>query len=172
MIVLPYSASIYTRDTGILFAKRHLKLNQITGNTIMNFTTFRWLAIFSILLVSCTKTIDSPPPQGKLSDEVKPLHYNLDVTVDPNQTSFSGKLAIDIHLSTALNQFYLHGQDLNIKQAFLKNSKNKKIKVKVSKTPLEGVLKFAAEQKVSNGDINCRLIIALPLMKTCKAYIA
>lgn len=56
-------------------------------------------------------------PAGRLSDAVKPSAYRLDLTVDPSQERFSGKVEIDATIKEQTRLIYLHGRDLAIKSA-------------------------------------------------------
>lgn len=56
-------------------------------------------------------------PAGKLSDAVRPLAYRIDLTVDPNQERFSGKVEIDAELKRAASFIDLHGRDLAMGRA-------------------------------------------------------
>jgi len=56
-------------------------------------------------------------PKGKLSDVVRPLAYRLDLTVDPNQESFSGKVSIDVVLAAPSRAVVLHGRNLVMRRA-------------------------------------------------------
>jgi len=59
-------------------------------------------------------------PKGQLSDAVKPSAYRLDLTVDPDQERFSGKVEIDAVLKTASTFIDLHGRDLAMKKAVVR----------------------------------------------------
>ncbi|MCB2061144.1 MAG: M1 family metallopeptidase [Novosphingobium sp.] len=56
-------------------------------------------------------------PPGQLSDAVRPIAYRLDLTVDPAQPRFSGKVEIDVVLSTPSRRIVLHGRDLTMHKA-------------------------------------------------------
>jgi aminopeptidase N len=56
-------------------------------------------------------------PLGKLPDTVTPLAYRLDLTLDPSQERFSGKVEIDARLASASDVVYLHGRNLAMHRA-------------------------------------------------------
>ncbi|MDE2412584.1 MAG: M1 family metallopeptidase [Sphingomonadales bacterium] len=56
-------------------------------------------------------------PAGLLGDAVKPAAYRLDLTVDPNQDRFSGKVEIDAALKAPSTFVDLHGRDLSVRKA-------------------------------------------------------
>ncbi|MBS0477655.1 MAG: M1 family metallopeptidase, partial [Proteobacteria bacterium] len=59
----------------------------------------------------------SAPPKGPLTDAVKPSAYRLDLTVNPDNERFSGKVEIDAMLKASSTFVDLHGRDLGIKKA-------------------------------------------------------
>ncbi|HEX4846980.1 MAG TPA: M1 family metallopeptidase [Novosphingobium sp.] len=59
----------------------------------------------------------APVPPGKLTDAVRPLAYRIDLTVDPNQERFSGKVEIDTVLKRPSRFIDLHGRDLKMGSA-------------------------------------------------------
>ncbi len=56
-------------------------------------------------------------PEGKLPDTVQPLAYRLDLTIDPAQERFSGKVQIDARLNVPASTIALHGRDLAMHRA-------------------------------------------------------
>jgi aminopeptidase N len=57
-------------------------------------------------------------PPGKLPDTVVPLAYRLDLTLDPAQERFSGRVEIDARLERAAGTIYLHGRNLAMRRAW------------------------------------------------------
>ncbi|MEO6717082.1 MAG: M1 family metallopeptidase, partial [Novosphingobium sp.] len=60
---------------------------------------------------------EAPIPLGKLPDAVKPLAYRLDLTLDPAQPRFTGRVEIDAQLTAPGDVVYLHGRDLAMRRA-------------------------------------------------------
>jgi aminopeptidase N len=56
-------------------------------------------------------------PRGQLSDAVRPVAYRLDLTVDPAQPRFSGRVEIDAVLAAPSRTVILHGHRLAMRQA-------------------------------------------------------
>lgn len=59
----------------------------------------------------------APVPPGKLTDAVRPTAYRIDLTVDPAQERFSGKVEIDTLLKRPARFIDLHGRDLKMASA-------------------------------------------------------
>lgn len=59
----------------------------------------------------------APVPPGRLTDAARPLAYRIDLTVDPSQERFSGKVEIDAVLKRGGRFIDLHGRDLRMGSA-------------------------------------------------------
>lgn len=59
----------------------------------------------------------APVPPGRLSDAVRPLAYRIDLTVNPDNERFSGKVQIDTVLKRSSTFIDLHGRELNMTSA-------------------------------------------------------
>src|SRR5580692_7552042 len=55
-----------------------------------------------------------PVPMGPLTREVVPLHYRLDLTIDPTRDRFSGHDEIDVKFVAPKRAIYLDGLDLHV----------------------------------------------------------
>ncbi|HET6629074.1 MAG TPA: M1 family aminopeptidase, partial [Woeseiaceae bacterium] len=55
-------------------------------------------------------------PNGKLPEGVRPLHYRLDLTIDPREERFRGTAAIRIELDEASDGFWMHGNNLDVQE--------------------------------------------------------
>ena len=62
-------------------------------------------------------TPSSDVPLGKLTGQVHPSAYRLDLTVDPAQERFSGRVEIDAVLQRAASTVFIHGRDLAMHRA-------------------------------------------------------
>ncbi len=61
--------------------------------------------------------VDDEAPLGKLPEDVIPLEYDLNLTVDPSKETFSGFAAIGVRLTRPRSHMWLHGMGLQVKQA-------------------------------------------------------
>lgn len=50
--------------------------------------------------------------QGRLPEHIRPLHYQVQLQLLPDETQFSGVTEIDLQLTERVKRFYLHAQDL------------------------------------------------------------
>jgi len=60
-------------------------------------------------------------PLGRLPAEVKPVAYQLELTIDPKLDEFSGKTTIDIDINGSRDHFYLHGKAIEADKVQLSN---------------------------------------------------
>lgn len=65
-------------------------------------------------LVPAVRAEAPPVPAGKLTGQVQPQAYRLDLSIDPSQERFSGKTEIDATLKEAGRTIDLHWRDLAI----------------------------------------------------------
>jgi aminopeptidase N len=59
----------------------------------------------------------APVPPGRLTDAVRPLTYRIDLTVNPDNERFSGKVEIDAVLKRGSTFIDLHGRELAMASA-------------------------------------------------------
>ena len=57
--------------------------------------------------------------QGRLPTEVRPLSYQLDLHVDPDQDRFSGRVRIDLKVERPVKSLVLHSLEIDIQEARL-----------------------------------------------------
>ncbi|MCR9269465.1 MAG: M1 family metallopeptidase [Hyphomonadaceae bacterium] len=82
-------------------------------------------ALLSVLLAACNganapiQSIDdgledliAQAPPGPLDPSPYPLHYDLDLTLDPRETRFGGTVTITLDVKARSSGLYLHGRDL------------------------------------------------------------
>jgi cytosol alanyl aminopeptidase len=59
-------------------------------------------------------------PLGRLPQSVTPISYSMQLDTDPNLAVFSGGVQIEISLSEAKQQFWIHGQGLRVSRVLVK----------------------------------------------------
>jgi hypothetical protein len=55
-------------------------------------------------------------PEGRLSRAVRPLAYRLDLTLDPANPRYSGRVEIDVALDRPQHEIVLHGRNLAVRK--------------------------------------------------------
>jgi alanyl aminopeptidase len=64
-----------------------------------------------------------PSPTLRLDDSVRPTHYGAELTLVPNQDSFTGTVLIDVELSTPKSVIWLNALNLTITSAGIEKQK-------------------------------------------------
>ncbi len=54
------------------------------------------------------------PPRGKLPDGVRPVHYVLELDVDPAQPRFRGKVQVEVAITAPTQVLWMHGRGLDV----------------------------------------------------------
>ncbi|MEM9057282.1 MAG: M1 family aminopeptidase [Pseudomonadota bacterium] len=62
------------------------------------------------------------PPVGRLPPHARPVHYALDLRIDPREERFGGRVIIDLALSAALPRLWLHGNGLTVARVTLRTA--------------------------------------------------
>jgi len=59
--------------------------------------------------------VDVAPPL-QLPDGIRPVHYAIDLDLDPARDRFSGTAAVEVELSAPTRVIWLHGRDLHVQE--------------------------------------------------------
>lgn len=104
-------------------------------------------ALFASPLASC----DDSPPAGRLSQEVTPLGYRIELTIDPSQTHFSGAVEIDVTLAESRESIWLHGKNLQVAEAYLTDKDSRRIDADYSERLDSGVAQLQLSRPAPAG---------------------
>jgi alanyl aminopeptidase len=105
------------------------------------------------------QALDQPPipPKFRLpANEVGPVRYRLDLTVVPDQDTFSGAIEIDLQLAKSTSVLWLNGEKLTVKDATLTVGPEK-LAAKVISEPKDYV-GFAFDHPVGPGEATLRVV--------------
>lgn len=87
------------------------------------FTFFTLCA--ALLLGACSNPMNAPKlhiendvPLAKLGDNVRPVHYDVSLRLDPKADGLSGLVLIDIEIEKPTQQIWLHGKSMTVTDAF------------------------------------------------------
>ncbi|MBK8170634.1 MAG: ERAP1-like C-terminal domain-containing protein [Sandaracinaceae bacterium] len=86
----------------------------------------------------------APTPTGRLPDDVRPLGYAIELSIDPHATRYSGTVSIRVRLAEPRSSIFFHAQGLHFVSAGVGEHH-----ARVSDTEQEGV----ARLDVDNGPI-------------------
>lgn len=104
-------------------------------------------------------TIATPPakqdiPLGQLPDHVEPLHYSLDLMINPDQLRYEGTVVIDVDLKAPKREFYLHGRDLVVSRLTATLSNRTVVNGTYSQVDPAGVAKLSFDEQIPAGKIS------------------
>lgn len=86
----------------------------------------------------------APPLPMRLGDAARPLAYAVDLRVDPDRTQHSGKVTIELELTTPLQRLRLHARKLRITTVSLQPEQGRALKGRASTADADSVyLHFA-----------------------------
>lgn len=78
------------------------------------------LAVLVLLpLLTASAQTARTPPVMRLGDAVRPVAYDLALTVDPAQPNYTGRVEIEVDLTRALDFFWINGATLDVRSAVL-----------------------------------------------------
>src|SRR5210317_194467 len=136
-------------------------------------------ALFAVfLLAGCSKSdapvedrstamdedtaIESEAPVGRLGDTVVPVHYRLELRIDPTQESFSGKVSIDAKISDSLDSIWMHGKDFEVDEIFLTDTDGNRVAASYEQKHDSGVSLVSLEQTVDAGTVTLDISFRRP----------
>jgi alanyl aminopeptidase len=108
---------------------------------------------FTVLLLAICAAAE--PPKLRLGDDVRPVRYRLDLTVIPQQDTFTGKIEIDMDVRKPTDVVWLNARDLTIDTAQLTaGGRTLAVKVQTSGTEFAG---FAIASAIPAGPAQLRI---------------
>jgi aminopeptidase N len=102
-----------------------------------------------------------PTPALRLPPGVRPTHYDLDLSIDPSQPTFTGSAGIDLILDAPTSFIWLHGRDLDVKSASITTESQE-----IQARPVvgeDGFLGLAFARPVAKGAARLRIKYAAAL---------
>ncbi len=87
-------------------------------------------------------------PTGQLPRTVIPTHYDLSLTVLPDQERFQGQVSIDVEIRMPTTLIWLHGYDLNVTRASLTLADGRSFKVRYRQLNDDGVARVVLPQEI------------------------
>lgn len=102
------------------------------------------------------------PPSARLPQGIAPLHYRLQLTIDPREDNFSGTAEIEVKLDAATDMFWLHGKDLEVSRATAILGEGNEVALQWEQASPTGVAKLTTEQLLPAGSLTLRLEYSAP----------
>jgi alanyl aminopeptidase len=108
-------------------------------------------------------------PIGQLDKSVVPLHYQIELRVDPSQDDFTGVTEIEISLTEPRDQIWLHGNGLQIAESWLVNAQGERIEASYEETLESGVALLTLARPVDAGPATLHFKYSAPFNTTTQA---
>jgi alanyl aminopeptidase len=142
-------------------------------------TSNRLPALFALLCLAGCSNSDAPGkdrstgadelttqerevPVGRLGDAIVPVHYRLELRIDPIQDSFSGTVSIDAHLNEPVDSIWLHGKGFDIDEIFLADADGNRVAASYEQKHDSGVSLVSLAQKVDAGAVTIDISFQRP----------
>ena len=133
----------------------------------MNYNNLRYLSkyvLIGLIAISGCSGSDTPAPadvatdagadqapQGELSEVVAPVHYRLELKIDPREDQFSGTNSIDIMVNESVDSIWLHGKGLNVTDVHLVDAAANRIDATYEQQLDSGVSMVSLAQDIGPG---------------------
>lgn len=130
------------------------------------------LRLFAVILIvaaptswakPATPAAHAVPSADRLPDSVVPLHYRLQLRVDPAAKGFSGKAEIRLRLQQPTRCFWLHALDLTVDTFSLQDAQGKPIQAALAGKdatcfrPTSGFLGFSVDAELPAQELLLRI---------------
>lgn len=90
-------------------------------------------------------------PEGELDEVVAPVHYRLELKIDPREVRFSGTNSIDIMAGDSVDGIWLHGKGLNVTEVYLTDANGNRIEATYEQHLDSGVSLVSLAQAIDPG---------------------
>jgi len=107
-------------------------------------------------------TSEAGVPVGRLGDAVTPLHYQLELRIDPARDAFSGNVAIDVRLKEPADGFWIHGKDFAIDEIFLTDAGGDRVAATYEQQHESGVSRVSLTRTAAAGDATLHIAFHRP----------
>src|SRR5690606_30941634 len=101
-------------------------------------------------------------PNGKLPEGVRPLHYRLDLTVDPREERFGGTAAIRIELDAGSDGFWMHGNNLDVQEIDVTPEGGEPVAASYEQVLASGVVRIDFARTVPAGEATLKVVYDAP----------
>lgn len=95
-------------------------------------------------------------PRGQLPEGIAPTRYTLELTIDPRQEGFTGRVSIDIAIGAPTRVIWLHGLGLTDVEARVEASGEAVAASYTVADPVTGVVRLDLEREIGAGPATLR----------------
>lgn len=119
----------------------------------------------AMLAAACNAQQPAPAdaaPNGKLPEGVRPLHYQLDLTIDPREERFGGTAAIRIELDEPSDGFWMHGNNLDVQAITVTPEGGEPVPATYEQVLDSGVARIGFAETVPAGEATLTVVYDAP----------
>ncbi len=107
-----------------------------------------------------------PVPLGQLPETVEPLHYRLDLTIEPTKKDFGGIVEIDIDVKEKTRRFHIHGRELKVEPVTARLADGSIVTGAYTQVHDTGVAELVFEDDLPKGKATLRFAYTTPFEPT------
>ena len=100
---------------------------------------------------------DADIPLGQLPPNVEPVHYRIDLTINPDQLRYEGQVEIEVDLKAPRREIYLHGKDLGVGRIQARAPGRPDVAGTYTQLDPSGVARIAFDQQLPAGRVKLLL---------------
>ena len=108
------------------------------------------------------QTYSAEIPKGRLSQLISPSHYQVDLTIIPDEKHFSGEVNIDLNVKAETDFFYMHGKLFEIASAEVTTADGKKLVATYETVDETGIVKISLTEKIKPGKAKLHIAYKAP----------
>ena len=150
-----------------------------------NLRSYLCIALLTSGLAACSGSGDAPTepvatspqqaadetvaPVARLGDSVVPTKYDIELTIDPSQETYSGNVSIDVQISEPTSTIWLHGKDLDVSEVYVMDSESNRIGASYEERLDSGVSLLTLEQPAAAGAASIHFAYSAPFNTSANA---
>ena len=101
-------------------------------------------------------------PNGQLPEGIRPLHYQLDLTIDPRKKRFGGTAAIRVELDEASDGFWMHGNNLTVEAITVSPEGGEPVPASYEQVLDSGVVRIEFSDTIPAGEALLNIVYDAP----------
>ncbi len=109
-----------------------------------------------------TTAAAQPMPLGRLGTTITPISYDLDITIDPSQETFSGTTRLEAVLNVAADGIWLHGLDITVSDAAVITADGTRVPATYEQRHVTGIARLDFDQTLAPGPVTLELPYEAP----------
>ncbi|HEY8265976.1 MAG TPA: M1 family metallopeptidase [Steroidobacteraceae bacterium] len=118
-------------------------------------------AACAALFCQAASGAEAPPP-GQLGRAVVPVHYAIDLSIDPSKDEFSGSVDIDVTLAEPRAAIWLHGKDLKVSESYATVGASRRIAATYAEKLDSGVALLSFAETLPAGPLRLHIAYSAP----------